>query len=48
LEEDVEVGEDFEAAEMMRQGQISVIIVIRRDISLDIVLLQDDLGVPTV
>jgi hypothetical protein len=48
LEEDVEVVEVSEVHELVEEGQLNVIIVMRKDISLDIVLFRNDLGVPTV
>ena len=48
LEEDVEVEKSLEVDELAEEGHLGVIIVMRRDISLEIFLFQDDLGVPTL
>jgi hypothetical protein len=48
LEEDIEVVEVLEVEKLVEEGQLVVIIVMRRDILLNIFLFQDILGVPTI
>jgi hypothetical protein len=48
LDEDTEVVEVSKVDELVEDGQLGIIIVMSRDISLEIVPFQDILGVHTV
>jgi hypothetical protein len=48
VEEDIDVDEVLEAGKMVGEDHLIVIIVMSRDILLDIFLFQDVLGVPNI